>query len=78
VERSGVSQNRVGVTALSVVISIGVLVPVLARWIEWIVKTGAPMAGFTALLFGVAAWAGLTFMVSVIIAGIGFILHRVA
>ena len=75
-ERSDVSKNRVGVTALSMVIGIAVLVPVLARWIEWVVKTGSRMAGPTALLFGVASWVGLAFMVSVVIAGIGHFMHR--
>lgn len=75
-ERSTVSENRVGVTALSMVIGIAVLVPVLSRWIEWMVKTGSRMPGPAALLFGVASWVGLAFIVSVVIGGVGYILHR--
>jgi hypothetical protein len=76
VERSNVPGNRVGVTALSIVIGVGVLVPVLAFWIEWTVKTATPMPGAAALVFGVADWIGLTLVVSAIIGGIGYILHR--
>ena len=75
-ERSGVSGNRVGVTALSVVIGIAILVPVLARWIEWTVKTGGALPGFAALLFGVASWVGLMFVVSVIAGGIRYFVYR--
>ena len=75
-ERSNVPGNRVGVAALFMVLTVAVLVPVLARWIEWMVKTGAKMEASTALVFSVMCWVGLSFIVSVVLGGIGHFLHR--
>ena len=75
-QRSNVPGNRVGVAALFMVFSVAVLVPVLARWIEWMVKTGAKMEAPTALLFSVASWVGLAFVVSVVLGGVRHFLRR--
>ena len=77
-ERSDPSAFRIGGILISVSIVLVLLIPVLGAWIEFLVPRLTKMGGVAALVTWSVSWFALAAVVTVVLAGVGYVWRRKA